>query len=83
MSISIPAKQCYVLEHNLLSTMRKDSPKAKYDGYGACPLITSYNTCILAEFLYDGVVHETTPFDQVSYILKPHLFEGHEYTIIF
>ncbi|XP_061712934.1 sulfide:quinone oxidoreductase, mitochondrial [Cydia pomonella] len=55
------AKQCYVLEHNLLSTMAKDNPKQKYDGYGACPLVTSYNTCILAEFLYDGVVHETMP----------------------
>ncbi|XP_063381268.1 uncharacterized protein LOC134667789 [Cydia fagiglandana] len=74
------AKQCYVLEHNLLSTMAKDNPKQKYDGYGACPLVTSYNTCILAEFLYDGVVHETMPFNQVAtesrvaYQMKRHLF---------
>ncbi|XP_075973598.1 sulfide quinone oxidoreductase [Anticarsia gemmatalis] len=73
------AKQCYVLEHNLLSTMKNDSPKEKYDGYGACPLLTSYNTCILAEFLYGGVVHETFPFDQskesvLAFYMKKHLF---------
>ncbi|XP_048482630.1 sulfide:quinone oxidoreductase, mitochondrial isoform X2 [Plutella xylostella] len=75
------AKQCYVLEQNLLKTMKQDTPYASYDGYGACPLVTSYNTCILAEFLYDGVVHETFPFDQVSakesrlaYYLKRDMF---------
>lgn len=46
--------------------MARDNPKQKYNGYGACPLLTSYNTCILAEFLYDGVVHETMPFNQVT-----------------
>lgn len=60
-----PAKQSFVVEHNLLSSMRRDSPQQRYDGYGACPLLTSYSTCILAEFVYDGVVHETFPFDQV------------------
>lgn len=62
---SIAAKQCYVLEYNLLSTMKKDSPREKYNGYGACPLVTSYNTCILAEFIYGSVPHETFPFNQV------------------
>lgn len=41
-------------------------PAARYDGYGACPLLTDYGKCILAEFLYDGVPHETLPFDQVG-----------------
>lgn len=73
------AKQCYVLEKNLLSTMDKCRPMAKYDGYGACPLVTSYNTCILAEFVYGGVPHETMPFNQakesiVAYYMKRHLF---------
>ncbi|XP_052740204.1 uncharacterized protein LOC112050512 [Bicyclus anynana] len=54
------AKQGYVLEHNLLSTMRRNNPHEKYDGYGACPLVTSYNTCVLAEFVYDGVPRETS-----------------------
>ncbi|XP_045771826.1 uncharacterized protein LOC123871862 [Maniola jurtina] len=53
------AKQGYVLEQNLLNTMKRDNPKEKYDGYGACPLVTSYNTCVIAEFLYDGVPRET------------------------
>ncbi|KOB68867.1 putative sulfide quinone reductase, partial [Operophtera brumata] len=73
------AKQSYVVEHNLLSTMQKDNPSQKYNGYGACPLLTSYNTCILAEFLYDGVVHETMPFDQaqeskIAFYMKKDLF---------
>ncbi|KAI8436278.1 hypothetical protein MSG28_004323 [Choristoneura fumiferana] len=73
------AKQCYVLEQNLLATMAKDSPKEKYNGYGACPLVTSYNTCILAEFIYDGVPRETLPFNQarestIAYYMKRDLF---------
>ncbi|KAM3959224.1 sulfide quinone oxidoreductase [Aphomia sociella] len=73
------AKQCYVLEQNLLSTMKKDNPKEKYDGYGACPLLTSYSTCILAEFVYDGVPRETLPFNQarestIAFYMKKHLF---------
>lgn len=73
------AKQCYVLEHNLLRTMKNDSPKEKYNGYGACPLLTSYNTCIMAEFVYDGVPRETFPFDQskeskIAYYMKRDVF---------
>ncbi|XP_004932579.1 sulfide:quinone oxidoreductase, mitochondrial isoform X1 [Bombyx mori] len=73
------AKQCYVLEHNLLGTMQKDEPKLKYDGYGACPLLTAYGKCILAEFIYDGIPHETLPFDQaresaLAYYMKKDLF---------
>ncbi|KAG6452123.1 sulfide:quinone oxidoreductase, mitochondrial [Manduca sexta] len=73
------AKQCYVLEQNLLSSMQSAEPSQKYDGYGACPLLTSYNTCILAEFVYDGVPHETMPYDQaresaIAYYMKRDLF---------
>ncbi|CAH0579475.1 unnamed protein product [Chrysodeixis includens] len=73
------AKQCYVVEQNLLHTMENDSPKEKYNGYGACPLLTSYNTCIMAEFVYDGVPRETFPFDQskeskLAYYMKRDLF---------
>lgn len=73
------AKQSYVLEQNLLSTMQKDNPKQKYDGYGACPLLTSYHTCILAEFVYDGIPRETMPFNQatesiIAYYMKKNLF---------
>ncbi|CAH1645324.1 unnamed protein product [Spodoptera littoralis] len=73
------AVQSYVVEHNLLATMKKDEPKFKYNGYGACPLLTSYSTCILAEFLYGGVPHETMPFNQATesvtaFYMKKYLF---------
>ncbi|CAH2231997.1 jg4057 [Pararge aegeria aegeria] len=73
------AKQGYVLEQNLLNTMKRDNPKHKYDGYGACPLVTSYNTCVLAEFIYDGVPRETLPINQareskLAYYMKKDLF---------
>ncbi|CAK1596477.1 unnamed protein product [Parnassius mnemosyne] len=73
------AKQGYVLEQNLLNTMKKDEPKEHYNGYGACPLVTSYNTCIIAEFLYDGVPRETLPINQaresrLAYYMKRDLF---------
>ncbi|KAF9823283.1 hypothetical protein SFRURICE_019092, partial [Spodoptera frugiperda] len=44
------AAQSYVLEHNLLATMKKDEPKLKYNGYGACPLFSYHgmvNRCKL------------------------------------
>ncbi|XP_063897409.1 uncharacterized protein LOC110372031 [Helicoverpa armigera] len=73
------AAQCYVLEHNLLATMQRDEPRQRYSGYGACPLLTSYNTCILAEFVYGGVVRETMPFNQarestIAFYMKKKLF---------
>ncbi|CAH2106091.1 unnamed protein product [Euphydryas editha] len=58
------AKQSRVLELNLWDTMYGKKPSAKYDGYGACTILTSYKTGILAEFLYDKKPHETFPFDQ-------------------
>ncbi|CAG9584904.1 unnamed protein product [Danaus chrysippus] len=61
------AKQSYVVEQNLLRTMGAKTALRRYDGYGACPLVTSYNTCVLAEFVYDGVPRETLPFNQVHY----------------
>jgi sulfide:quinone oxidoreductase len=33
-----------------------------YDGYGSCPLTTSLNTVILAEFSYGGKVTPSFPF---------------------
>ncbi|CAH2980057.1 unnamed protein product [Chilo suppressalis] len=58
------ARQSYVVERNLYSVMAGETPTARYDGYGACPLLTSYKRGILAEFLYDKRPHETFPFDQ-------------------
>ncbi|CAK1547435.1 unnamed protein product [Leptosia nina] len=74
------AKQSYVVEHNLLSTMDgKNSLVQKYNGYGACPIVTHYGKCILAEFVYDGVPRETLPINQarestIAYYMKRDLF---------
>ncbi|KAJ2939745.1 hypothetical protein O0L34_g17936 [Tuta absoluta] len=76
------AKQSWVVEQNLLLQMAGKAPLHKYDGYGACPLLTEYGKCILAEFLYEGKLHETFPFDQVfqskettvAYYMKKDLF---------
>jgi sulfide:quinone oxidoreductase len=37
---------------------------ATYDGYTSCPLVTGYDSCIMAEFDYDANPLETFPFDQ-------------------
>lgn len=36
----------------------------KYDGYTSCPLVTGYNSVILAEFDFNGNPLETFPVDQ-------------------
>lgn len=61
-----------MVEQNLKRTMNGHEPKAVYDGYGSCPVLTSYRKGILAEFTYDRKVAETFPFDQV-----------HGYTFLF
>ncbi|CAG9785930.1 unnamed protein product [Diatraea saccharalis] len=61
------AHQSSIVEQNLYSVMVGEEPTAKYNGYGACPILTSYKTGILAEFLYNKCPHETFPFDQVRH----------------
>ena len=39
---------------------------ANYDGYASCPLVTGYNSCILAEFDYDFQPMESFPIDQAK-----------------
>lgn len=70
--------QSPVLVTNLLSVMRGAAPKAVYDGYTSCPLITGYGRLILAEFDYDLKPCETFPFDQGKerrsmYLLKKYV----------
>ncbi|KAA0198087.1 Sulfide:quinone oxidoreductase mitochondrial [Fasciolopsis buskii] len=48
---------------------------SKYDGYTACPLVTSYNRGIIAEFDYTNQPLETLPLDQskeryIHYFIK-------------
>lgn len=57
-------KQAPVLVENLLATRAGEPPRAQYDGYASCPLVTGYGTLILAEFDYDGRPAESFPFDQ-------------------
>lgn len=69
------AAQNGVLSKNLSAVIRNQPPTAKYDGYTSCPLVTSLNTCILAEFDYNLEPLETFPFDQskeryTSFFLK-------------
>lgn len=35
-----------------------------YDGYSSCPLVTGYDSCIMAEFDYDLQPKETFPIRQ-------------------
>ncbi|XP_003382833.1 PREDICTED: sulfide:quinone oxidoreductase, mitochondrial-like [Amphimedon queenslandica] len=58
------AAESAVLKKNLFKVMKGQNPDSEYDGYTSCPLVTGYNTCILAEFDYTGTPLETFPFDQ-------------------
>ncbi len=54
-------KQVPVLVENLLAAMSGKDPAAAYDGYGACPLVTSYRSVLLAEFDYSKKPTPTIP----------------------
>ncbi|XP_059392439.1 sulfide:quinone oxidoreductase, mitochondrial-like isoform X3 [Carassius carassius] len=58
------AAQSAVLDRTVSQILKKKTPDKIYDGYSSCPLVTSYNTAILAEFDYDGQPLETFPVDQ-------------------
>lgn len=57
-------KQAPVTVANLLALMDQKPLTASYDGYTSCPLVTSYNSMVLAEFDYDKNPQESFPFDQ-------------------
>lgn len=57
-------KQTPVLVENLLHAVKGEPLSAKYDGYTSCPLVTGYDSLIMAEFGYDLKPQETFPFDQ-------------------
>ena len=57
-------KQAPVLVENLLSTMSGQPLHGSYDGYTSCPVVTGYDSLVLAEFNYDKEPAETFPFDQ-------------------
>jgi sulfide:quinone oxidoreductase len=55
-------KQVPIVVDNILNIMQSKAVEEKYDGYGSCPLTTSLNTVMLAEFSYDGKVTPSFPF---------------------
>jgi sulfide:quinone oxidoreductase len=55
-------KQAPVLVDNLLAAMAGKELSARYDGYSSCPLVTSYDSVLLAEFDYDGKPTPSIPF---------------------
>ena len=75
--------------------MRKTPAANRYDGYGSCPLVTSYGTVILAEFTYGGTVTPSFPLDPtrerrsmwwlkkyfLPYLYWDLMLKGHEWDI--
>ena len=55
-------KQVPVLVDNLTSVIKQTALREGYDGYGSCPLTTSLNGVILAEFAYGGKITPSFPF---------------------
>jgi sulfide:quinone oxidoreductase len=54
-------KQVPVVVDNILNLMNQKAIVEGYDGYGSCPLTTSLNTVMLAEFAYAGKVTPSFP----------------------
>lgn len=68
-----------ILFNSLQSVMAGTSPNGQYDGYTACPLVTSYNKCVMAEFDFSCMPLETFPVNQAKerrsmYFLKKNVF---------
>lgn len=59
-------KQAPVLVENLLAQLRHQPLAASYDGYTSCPVVTGYDSMVLAEFDYSGQPAETFPFNQAQ-----------------
>lgn len=48
----------------MVQLMKGKPLKSIYNGYASCPLVTGYNSCIMAEFDYNLKPLETFPFAQ-------------------
>ena len=57
-------KQAPVVVENLLALIAGKPLKETYNGYTSCPLVTGYDSLIMAEFGYDLKPQETFPIDQ-------------------
>lgn len=68
-------KQAPVVVANLMAHRNGEKLSKRYNGYSSCPLVTGYDSLILAEFDYDGNPDESFPFNQAKerysmYVLK-------------
>lgn len=57
-------KQAPVTVANLVAAINGKAAAKHYNGYTSCPLVTGYNSLVLAEFDYDKNPQESFPFDQ-------------------
>lgn len=58
------AAQAPVIYQHALNVLEGKTTNIVYDGYASCPIVTGYDTCILAEFDYNLQPLETFPFAQ-------------------
>lgn len=58
------AAQSPIVFKHILATLKGKELSEKYNGYASCPLVTGYDSCILAEFDYSLTPLETFPFPQ-------------------
>jgi sulfide:quinone oxidoreductase len=56
-------KQAPVVVSNVLAHLQSQALTAQYDGYTCCPLITGYNSTIMAEFDYNNRLTPSFPID--------------------
>lgn len=71
--------QAPIVVKNLLAKINNQPLPQSYDGYGACPLVTSNKTVMLAEFCYDGKVTPSFPLDprkerNIYWLMKKYFF---------
>lgn len=62
--ICFAAAQSKIVSENVLQFLKGKQLDKIYKGYASCPLVTGYNSCILAEFDYDLTPIETFPIAQ-------------------
>ncbi|WP_077706102.1 NAD(P)/FAD-dependent oxidoreductase [Virgibacillus dokdonensis] len=68
-------KQAPVVVQNIISSIKEKPLAATYDGYSSCPLVTGYNSLILAEFDYNKNPQESMPFNQAVERKSMYLFK--------
>lgn len=70
-------KEAPIVVQNLLSLMQAQPIAAEYDGYTCCPLITGYNSTIMAEFAYGGKLAPSFPLDPTQERYSMYLAKAH------